>query len=160
MSNIANLEAPVIAQAAVAKAPLAGTATEKRLGRGSIDATSVRASHLTEDSYDDEVTEEDLRTLRRVSGKIPWTAFTVAFVELCERFSYYGTTVVCMLRKPGPNHNGQRTITDIVQSSTSSNSRFPKAHPPVPGIQASLAHSAWVSEPRLVSRCSTSSGLM
>lgn len=40
--------------------------------------------------------EEDLRTLRRVAGKIPWTTFTVAFVELCERFSYYGTTAVCM----------------------------------------------------------------
>ncbi len=102
MSNIANLEAPVIAQAAVAEAPLAGTATEKRLGRGSINANSVRASHLTQDSDDDEVTDEDLRTLRRVSGKIPWTAFTVAFVELCERFSYYGTTVVCMLQERGP----------------------------------------------------------
>lgn len=102
MSNIANLEAPVIAQAAVAEAPLAGTATEKRLGQGSINANSVRASHLTQDSDDDEVTDEDLRTLRRVSGKIPWTAFTVAFVELCERFSYYGTTVVCMLQERGP----------------------------------------------------------
>jgi POT family proton-dependent oligopeptide transporter len=39
--------------------------------------------------------EEDLRSLRRVAGKIPWTTFTVAFVELCERFSYYGTTAVC-----------------------------------------------------------------
>lgn len=38
---------------------------------------------------------DELRTLRRVSGKIPWTAYTVAFVELCERFSYYGTTAVC-----------------------------------------------------------------
>ena len=40
-------------------------------------------------------TEEEMLTLRRVSGKIPWTAYTVAFVELCERFSYYGTTAVC-----------------------------------------------------------------
>jgi proton-dependent oligopeptide transporter, POT family len=40
-------------------------------------------------------TEEELATLRRVSGQIPWTAYTVAFVELCERFSYYGTTAVC-----------------------------------------------------------------
>ncbi|KAG9234524.1 putative peptide transporter ptr2 [Amylocarpus encephaloides] len=39
-------------------------------------------------------TEEDLATLRRVSGIIPWTAYTIAFVELCERFSYYGTTAV------------------------------------------------------------------
>jgi POT family proton-dependent oligopeptide transporter len=39
--------------------------------------------------------EEDLRTLRRVAGHLHWTIFTVAFVELCERFSYYGTTAVC-----------------------------------------------------------------
>jgi POT family proton-dependent oligopeptide transporter len=39
--------------------------------------------------------EDDLRNLRRVSGHLHWTIFTVAFVELCERFSYYGTTAVC-----------------------------------------------------------------
>jgi POT family proton-dependent oligopeptide transporter len=40
-------------------------------------------------------TQDELNTLRRVSGKVPWTAYTVAVVELCERFSYYGTTAVC-----------------------------------------------------------------
>lgn len=44
----------------------------------------------------EEPTPEDLATLRRVSGKIPWTAFTIAFVELCERFGYYGCQVLCM----------------------------------------------------------------
>ncbi|XRM41254.1 hypothetical protein ABZX51_004533 [Aspergillus tubingensis] len=39
-------------------------------------------------------TEEEERTLRRVSDTVSWTAYTVAFVELCERFSYYGTTAV------------------------------------------------------------------
>ncbi|KAF2842894.1 MFS peptide transporter [Patellaria atrata CBS 101060] len=39
-------------------------------------------------------TEEELIALRRVPGRIPWLAFTVAFVELCERFAYYGTTAV------------------------------------------------------------------
>ena len=39
-------------------------------------------------------TEEELETLRRVPGRIPWICFTVAFVELCERFAYYGTTAV------------------------------------------------------------------
>jgi hypothetical protein len=34
--------------------------------------------------------------LRRISSPIPWAVYTVAFVELCERFSYYGTQVVCM----------------------------------------------------------------
>jgi hypothetical protein len=40
-------------------------------------------------------TVEEMHSLRRVSGQIPWTAYTIAFVELCERFSYYGTTAVC-----------------------------------------------------------------
>lgn len=40
-------------------------------------------------------TEEDLRTLRRVAGKLPWACYTVTLVELCERFSYYGTIIVC-----------------------------------------------------------------
>jgi POT family proton-dependent oligopeptide transporter len=44
----------------------------------------------------EEPTEDELKTLRRVSGKIPWTAFTIAFVELCERFGYYGCQVLCM----------------------------------------------------------------
>lgn len=42
-------------------------------------------------------TAEEVETLRRVAGAVPWAAYTIAFVELCERFSYYGTTVVCEL---------------------------------------------------------------
>ncbi|PYI13624.1 MFS peptide transporter [Aspergillus violaceofuscus CBS 115571] len=47
---------------------------------------------------------EEMQTLRRVAGKIPWTAYTVAFVELCERFSYYGTTAVFVnfIQRPLP----------------------------------------------------------
>jgi len=41
-------------------------------------------------------THEELHSLRRVADKIPWRVYTIAFVELVERFSYYGTTVVCM----------------------------------------------------------------
>lgn len=40
-------------------------------------------------------TEEEWATLPRVAGSIPWTAWTVAFVEFAERFSYYGTSAVC-----------------------------------------------------------------
>ncbi|EEP79081.1 conserved hypothetical protein [Uncinocarpus reesii 1704] len=36
-------------------------------------------------------TDEEMLTLRRVADKIPWITFSIAFVELCERFSYYGT---------------------------------------------------------------------
>jgi POT family proton-dependent oligopeptide transporter len=39
-------------------------------------------------------TEEELHTLRRVADTIPWGVYTLAFVELVERFSYYGSTVV------------------------------------------------------------------
>lgn len=56
---------------------------------------SVRSASSTRNDDFETPTEEELATLRRVSGQIPWTAFTVAFVELCERFSYYGTTAVC-----------------------------------------------------------------
>jgi POT family proton-dependent oligopeptide transporter len=40
---------------------------------------------------------EELGTLRRVPNKIPLKLFSIAFIELCERFSYYGCTVVCKL---------------------------------------------------------------
>jgi POT family proton-dependent oligopeptide transporter len=42
-------------------------------------------------------TAEDLVTLRRVATKIPLKLFSIAFIEMCERFSYYGTTIVCKL---------------------------------------------------------------
>ena len=40
----------------------------------------------------DEPTEEEKQTLRKVSDKLPWSAFLVALIELCERFTYYGLT--------------------------------------------------------------------
>lgn len=42
-------------------------------------------------------TEDDLHghnKLRRIAAPIPWAVYTVAFIELCERFSYYGTQVL------------------------------------------------------------------
>jgi hypothetical protein len=37
-----------------------------------------------------EPSARDMETLRRIPDKLPWTAYLVAIVELCERFSYYG----------------------------------------------------------------------
>jgi POT family proton-dependent oligopeptide transporter len=54
-------------------------------------------------------TDEEFHTLRRVPDKISWAAYTVAFIELCERFSYYGTQVLCkfLLSLSHPqDHNG------------------------------------------------------
>ncbi|KAI6082035.1 POT family protein [Hypoxylon rubiginosum] len=39
-------------------------------------------------------TKVELDTLRRVKGPINWIIYTIAFIELCERFAYYGTTAV------------------------------------------------------------------
>ncbi|KAM0747902.1 PTR2-domain-containing protein [Meredithblackwellia eburnea MCA 4105] len=39
-------------------------------------------------------TEHDLATLRRESGPVPYQSFLIAFIELAERFSFYGSTQV------------------------------------------------------------------
>lgn len=55
----------------------------------------VTAPAVEANGEDDEYpTDEEIETLRHVPGRIPWICFTVAFVELCERFAYYGTTIV------------------------------------------------------------------
>ena len=76
-------------------------ATEKELGNksshdGSVVVAAPAPVEFDADLEGEEPTEEDLRTLTRVSGKIPWSAYTIAFVELCERFGYYGCAVLCM----------------------------------------------------------------
>ncbi|GAB1196481.1 hypothetical protein APSETT444_005752 [Aspergillus pseudonomiae] len=52
-------------------------------------------------------TEQELDSLRRVAGSVRWTAYTIAFVELCERFSYYGTTAVFVnfIQQPLPSNS-------------------------------------------------------
>jgi POT family proton-dependent oligopeptide transporter len=70
--------------------------------KGSIDVSRKEKETLAHDvisttdsdDWPDKPTEEELRTLRRVSGKIKWSMWTIAFVELCERFSYYGSSVL------------------------------------------------------------------
>ncbi|KFY84023.1 hypothetical protein V500_09682 [Pseudogymnoascus sp. VKM F-4518 (FW-2643)] len=76
---------------------------KKPLGHESVD----RAVGEVE-VYEGLPTEDELEgenALRRVSAPIPWTVYTVAFVELCERFSYYGTQVVFsnFINRPLPN---------------------------------------------------------
>ncbi|KAL2114660.1 hypothetical protein VUR80DRAFT_2640 [Thermomyces stellatus] len=71
--------------------------TEKELvaGRGSMEAEKEPPHYeSTEDERDDKPTEEELRTLRRVPAKLYLPVFTIAFAELCERFSYYGSSVL------------------------------------------------------------------
>ncbi|KAH8114891.1 PTR2-domain-containing protein [Phellopilus nigrolimitatus] len=53
--------------------------------------------------------EEDRYYLRRVADTFPWSAYLIAFVELAERFSYYGTTVVFTNFIQQPLPPGSRT---------------------------------------------------
>jgi POT family proton-dependent oligopeptide transporter len=56
---------------------------------------TLQESYLSDsDGGDDFPTAEELVTLRRVPAKIPWRIYTIAFVELVERMSYYGTLAV------------------------------------------------------------------
>lgn len=78
------LDTAEIAKAADPKAAVLGTTIEARAGKGSIDVEKIPA--MTETSadvmeYDDTPTEEEMQTLRRVSGQIPWSAFTIAFCK-------------------------------------------------------------------------------
>ncbi|KAI1488491.1 POT family protein [Biscogniauxia mediterranea] len=52
-------------------------------------------------------TQSELETLRRVKGKINWIIYTIAFIELCERFAYYGTTAVFVnfIQQPLPENS-------------------------------------------------------
>jgi POT family proton-dependent oligopeptide transporter len=55
---------------------------------------SVIGSEFETEPGEDKPTEEELATLRRVSDHVPFRAYTIAFVELVERLSYYGTIQV------------------------------------------------------------------
>ena len=58
-----------------------------RVAGAKVQTTNRKSSAMMEE---DEPTEEELATLRKVSDHLPWSAFIVAMVELCERFTYYG----------------------------------------------------------------------
>jgi hypothetical protein len=62
---------------------------------------STLLSHHTNDNDHgrEYPSEEEKNTLRHVSDEIPWVAYIIAFVELCERFSSAGTVVVCKKRQ-------------------------------------------------------------
>jgi POT family proton-dependent oligopeptide transporter len=89
VAEAAKAEAPAIP---VRLRPGATVEEQKKLSLDG-DLTSVP-------SNDEEISEEDLKNLARVAGPVPWQAYTIAFIEFCERFSYYGTTVVCMVYTP------------------------------------------------------------
>lgn len=48
----------------------------------------------SEHDYEGRPTDEELKTLRRVSDDLPMVAYFLCFAEFCERASYYGTANV------------------------------------------------------------------
>lgn len=74
-----------------------GDAAKHDVARHDVALTDEKASvHAVEDPSKPFPTEEEWATLPKVPGHIPWQAWTVAVCEFAERFSYYGTTAVCM----------------------------------------------------------------
>lgn len=114
---------------ALAEVPNANAVDER-----SKEAGGARLSERSSTEVDtSSITSEDLAHLRRVSGKITWIAFTIAFVELCERFSYYGTTVVFVnfIQQPlpagsptGAGFDGQSGALDMGQRASTGLTTF------------------------------------
>lgn len=100
----------------VDEADLAGAVAEAhrpsisaQAGEKHLAADMAYAPSMASGSTDSEPTMEELKTLRRVSGKIGWRAFTITFVEFCERFSWYGTTALFVNFIQQPRPYGSRT---------------------------------------------------
>ncbi|QIW95976.1 hypothetical protein AMS68_001494 [Peltaster fructicola] len=60
--------------------------------------TIVLGAHDEANSIDDDglerPTEEEKQTLRKIADNLPWSAFLIAVIEICERFTYYGLSGV------------------------------------------------------------------
>ncbi|WQF79172.1 Putative proton-dependent oligopeptide transporter family, PTR2 family proton/oligopeptide symporter [Colletotrichum destructivum] len=95
MSTGANLE---VVEAARADYPAIekGVDAGRKPGAYTGDMADGRDSHDTLGGPNGDVypTEEELLTLRRTHGKVDWLIYSIGFVEMCERFAYYGTTAV------------------------------------------------------------------
>lgn len=87
-----------LAEAAKVTAPLGHTTMMNEEKNVEFAEGSTSGESLRGPNGEEYPTEEEIKSLRRVCGTVPWSSYTVAFVELCERFSYYGTTVVCKLQ--------------------------------------------------------------
>lgn len=132
MSQTVNLDRAELAQAELAKeglnpGPPMGTRDELVAGKGSIDpdAAPAYSSSGDVDLLDDDLekpTDEEMQTLRRVSGKIKWAAFTVAICELSERFSYYGSSILYTNFVVKPLPPGSNTGAGFGQGSTTGQS--------------------------------------
>ncbi|KAJ2973902.1 hypothetical protein NQ176_g6339 [Zarea fungicola] len=91
MTTTVNLDNDAIARAGLADPEHHGI---QRVDDEKHQYNDTQSITTDDNDWPDKPTPEQMRTLRRVSGKIKWAMWTIAFVELCERFSYYGSAVL------------------------------------------------------------------
>ena len=79
--------------------------------------SSTPSVHRHEDEEHDDFdglkpTEEEKATLRRIGEPVPKSAFLVAVVELCERFTYYGASGIFQnyISKPRDGSRGRGAL--------------------------------------------------
>ncbi|KAG5811893.1 hypothetical protein H9Q74_000584 [Fusarium xylarioides] len=91
--TVAGLRAEVLDEkrASISAEKRASIATDPRPGTADAGAVAPAGGVTPDGQFP---TAEELDTLRRVPNKIPMKLFSITFIELCERFSYYGCTVV------------------------------------------------------------------
>lgn len=84
-------------EAAAANVPAIekGVVAEGVLAKQHPDSDSDVSNVLVGPNGEQYPTKEELSTLRHVVGRVDWIIYSIAFIELCERFAYYGTTAVC-----------------------------------------------------------------
>lgn len=114
MTSSATEMANVVSGAEIKGAGMPTPTLEKQIAMENHEPFPARVVDTESDEEGDLIkpSEEDLDTLRRVPAKLPWIAFTVAFVELCERFAYYGTTAVMVNFIQQPLPEGSTTGSD------------------------------------------------
>ncbi|KAI9722822.1 MAG: peptide transporter ptr2 [Chrysothrix sp. TS-e1954] len=67
-----------------------GTNSSAHVKPMGLEAVDTVSSSVSAERDSDDPTDEEKKILRKVSDRIPWAAFLVAVIELCERFTYYG----------------------------------------------------------------------
>lgn len=116
MTSSATEMANVVAGLEVKGAGLPTPTLEKQIAMENKEPFPVQHDPLEQENASSEdlikPSEEDLDSLRRIPAPLPWIAFTVAFVELCERFAYYGTTAVMVNFIQQPLPDGSTTGND------------------------------------------------
>lgn len=97
LAEVAKSNAPQVLDVPAAPG-LVNEKNEKTLLIADEKVRSTSDGSLTGPEGEEYPTVDEIEKLRRVCGVVPWSAYTIAFIELCERFSYYGTTAVCKSR--------------------------------------------------------------